>query len=686
MRPKLTAIAVALVLLISAVAFLLVIPTQDRALAGPAGVSTGLKAAVAPTYYIDLSLAATRTLPGYSDTLYYQVLNDTNGAPQSDLSTITITGTYYNTNHVLLKLPDTPINLTPPAATGSWGFVVPVNSTSTAFDWPAITVWANSTSLKMSADETDTVQVGVLEYVNAETDVCNVVGTCGNPGDLTTGNPATVHADVEIDAHGDTAPAAGETVKFTFYSTGSSPVPVSGVPATVTTDGSGQAAVTFTPLSTVFNVPGPNHVEIQVTDSVNTSLIIDTNVTFFLYNPVGVANFDFWLNASLYYSGETGTGYWQWAGTNTTVGTINVTNFQVFDEATVDLIDSGTIASTSPTGSFPFTLPATYAGDFEVWLYAHNTSEFFEFEATATADREIFTAIPSEFYYNPGDVITVTVTSEGAALSGTTVSAFVQAYDSGQTLYNSTVSGGSFQFTIPKIAPATEYVIAAWASSPTAGTVASAREDVDEASGYNFWAGISTLSSYSDGSFAPGQTIQLSYSIVPYGTSQAPKAAELELLVGPCTFDLCGSDTPAIKVWFVSSASGSVPFTIPAGTPNGIQTFTVYGDWPGGDGVNQLTINVNSNPSPLNYELGAGSGLTVGWLILLILLIVVALVVLMLGRRGKPSRMVMTPASSSPAPEWREPPTGGGSAGGGSSGSGSMGGSGDSPTPPAGTQ
>jgi hypothetical protein len=682
MRPKLTAVVVALVLLISAVAFLMVLPAQDRAAASPAVATIGLKAAVAPQYNIDLSLAATRILPGSADTLSYQVLNDTNGAPQSGLSTITITGTYYNSGLKLLKLPGTPINITPPAAIGSWNFVVPANSSSTAFDWPVITVWANSTSLDMTQETTTEVEVGVLQFVGANTDVCNVVGGCGNPGDLTTGNPATVHVDVEINAGGDTAPAVNYSAKFLFYSTGSSPVTVSGVPASVATDGSGEAAITFTPLSTTFNVPGPNHVEIEVTE--NSSVTIYDNVSFFLYNPVGVANFAFWLNSALYYSGESGTGHWQWAGTNSTVGTINVTNFQVYDDATDNLIDSGMIASTSPTGSFSFTLPSTYVGNFEVWMYAHNTSDFFELGQGATADRDIFAALPSEVYYNPGDTITVTITAEGAALSGTTVSAFVQEHGSGQTLYNSTVSGGSFQFTVPKVAPATEYVISAWASSPTAGTVASVEEDIYEASGFNFWAGVSTQSSYADGSFAPGQTIQLAYALTAYGNSQLPTQMELILIPGPCSI-VCGSDTPALKIWYVSGSSGSVPFTIPSGTPNGLQTFTVVAEFPGGEGANQITVNVNSSPSALNYELGAGSGLTVGWLILLILLVIVALVVLMLGRRGKPSRMVMSRASTSPAPEWKEPQSGGGSAGGGSSGSGSTGG-GDSPTPPAGTQ
>jgi hypothetical protein len=659
MRPMWTAVVVALVLLTSA--FLLVVPAQDRGMATPSHGSTGLRSAVTPSYFVSISFASTRSLPGYHDTLYYQVLNDTTGAPITTLSSIAITGTYYNTNLKVLPLPGTPINLTSPAPIGSWTFLVPVNSSTTTFDWPEITVWANDSSLSMNQSSTAAVETGHLGIIDDS--VCGVVGTCG---DLVTGNPATVTLTAEIVTGFGDSPAANETAKFIFYSTGSSPVTVAGVPASVTTNGAGVAAVTFTPLNTTFNVPGPDRIEVEVTDMENTSLTVYDNVTFFLFNPVGAANFAFYLDQELYYSGEQVVASWQWAGTNSSIGTINITNYQVYDAATGDLIANGLISSTSPTGSFHFDLPTTYAGNFEVFAFAHNSSDFFELEASATAYRMLFGIFPSEFYYNPGDTIIVAVTAQGPALTGATISAFVQASNSGQTLFNGTVSGSSFSFTIPKVAPADEYEIAAWASSPTAGTIASTAEYIDEASGFNFWAGVSTVSSYSDDSFAPGQTVQLSYAVTAFGTTAAPKVLIIEVLPGPCTIITCGTDTPAIKAWYVSGPTGSVSFTIPSGTPNGVQTFTVYGDWPAGDGLNQVEINVDSSPSPLNYELGAGSGLTVGWLILLILVIIVALVVLMLGRRGKqPSRMVMTPAASA-APEWKEAPSSGGTASGGS--------------------
>jgi hypothetical protein len=675
MRPVWSAVVVTIVLLTAA--FLLVIPGSDRGLTGPTATASGLKVDVAPTYVIDLGFSTQPVLPGYHDNLTWEILNDTNDAPFVGLTNITIRGTYYNTADKLLPLPGTPINITPIVAIGSFTFTVPANTSTNQADPPALTLWANSTSLKMTNVMADDLEVGVLTLVGER--VCTVTDTCGA---LTTGEPATVYVTSEaVATFGATAPVAGETAKFLFFSTGSSPVTVPGVPASVTTNAEGNAAVTFTPLNTIFNVPGPDHIEIEVTDAVNASLTKYDNVTFDLYNPVGTTNYLFSLSSNTYYSGEKVVASWQWAGTNTTVGTLNVTNYIVRDDDTGNVIASGPVGVTTASGSFSFTLPSNYFGAFTVYAYAHNSSESWEWTASADAQQAIFGIIPSEEYYNPGDSITVTVISEGPAVSGATISAYVQATNSGQTLFNGTVSGLSFQFTIPKVAPALHYDIAAWASTPTAGTVASTDEEISESSEYGFWAAITTPSSYADGSFAPGQVVQIGFKVVAYGTAILPEYQEVSVFPGSCTV-VCATETPALKSWFVTGSSGSVSFTIPSGTPNGQQNFIVVSEWVGGDGASQIGVNVNSSPSPLNYELGAGSGLTVGWLILLILLIVVVLVVLMTRRRGGPSRMVMTPAASSgAAPEWKEPqpqptppttpPSGetGGTSGGGSSSS-----------------
>jgi hypothetical protein len=656
MRPILPTIVVALVLV--SATFLLVVPTASHSLTGPAATSSGLRTAAVPTYSVQTFLGTDPILPGYRDVLYYEVLNDTNNAPIQDLSSVTVAGTYYNNAYQLLPFPGTTIDLGT-APIGSWSFIVPSNATTNPFDPPVLTIWANSTALGMNQSSHQFIEVGSLDFSQAS--VCDLISGCGS---LTVGSPATVTVGAQVQAaFGPTGPAANETVKVLFFSTGSSPVTVPGVPTTLVTDSNGYAALTFTPNSTVFNVPGPDHVEIQVTDSVNTSLSIFTNVTFYLYNPVGTTDYAFWLNSLLYYSGATVTANWQWRGTNSTVGTINVTNYYVFDSATNNVLASGIVDSNTSTGSFSFALPTTYYGNFYVDAFAHNGSDAWTFSAGASVTQVIFALIPSEYYFNPGDTVTVAITAQGAALNGASINAIVRASNSGQTLFNGPVSGDQFQFTVPSVAPAYAYSVAAYASTPTNGTIAQANTAVQEASGFNFWAAVSTPSSYSDGSYTPGQVVQLSYKIVPYGLETSPNLAVIYVFPGDCSIG-CTFSTPAIKSWMVTSASGTLSFALPQGMTNGLHMFNVFAVFVGGYGSDLLGVNINSSPSALNYELGAGSGFTVGWLILLVLIVVVGYFVFTMMRRKPKSTMMMSPSASgsaSSAPEWKEPPSGGSS-------------------------
>ncbi|WP_410969293.1 hypothetical protein, partial [Salmonella sp. SAL04284] len=83
------------------------------------------------------------------------------------------------------------------------------------------------------------------------------------------------------------------------------------------------------------------------------------------------------------------------------------------------------------------------------------------------------------------------------------------------------------------------------------------------------------------------------------------------------------------------------PITIPSGTPSGIVLFEVEALFgvcgTGCSAFSDFSVSVNSSPSALSYQLGAGSGLTVGWLILFLLIVIVVIVILvMMRRRGRP--------------------------------------------------
>ena len=657
------AVVVALALLTGA--FASVAPMLDHNLSPAATSSSGLQMAAAPNYSIGLHVVTQPVLPGYHDTLWYDVENATTGAPIQTLSTITILGTYYNTAHQLLKMPGTPVSeSTNPINT--WGFLVPTNASAAGGFLPVLTVWANSSSLKMNQSSSMEVLVGNLDIPAGDATVCDAITGCGS---LTVGNPGTVSVTAVVqDVFGGSAPAAGESVKFLFYRADNSSVTVPGIPASLTTNSSGSASVTFTPSSKIFNVSGPNRVEIEITDSVNTSLTVYTNVSWYLYNPVGALNFAFYLDSATYYSGQTVTATWQYVPTNGTIGPINVTNYVVLDTATSNVIADGVIESTAATGTFSFALAGDYVGVFEVFLIVHNSTEEFTASAEASSSAGILLITPSEPYYNPGDTITVWVNEEGPALAGTTVSAFVQSSNSGQTLYNATVTGGSFQFNIPTVAPAPQYEIFAWASTPTNGTIAQTSQEIYENSGYSFVCGLTTVSSYADFSFTPGATVNVGYHITALGTSPLPNLIEIQIgSLGGATID----------TYWVTSPSGSVPFTVPSGTPNGPQSFLMSASFSTGSVLGLFTVIVDATPSPLNYELIGDSGLTVSLLGVIVLAIVVAVALWRMRRRGKPT-LVMSPAGSAPSagPEGKEPGPSGESTGGGA----------DAPSPPPGAQ
>ncbi|MGI0155915.1 MAG: hypothetical protein ACREDE_07285, partial [Thermoplasmata archaeon] len=118
--------------------------------------------------------------------------------------------------------------------------------------------------------------------------------------------------------------------------------------------------------------------------------------------------------------------------------------------------------------------------------------------------------------------------------------------------------------------------------------------------------------------------------------------------------------------------------TIPSNAPSGVTVFEMYvyaSNLYGPDCAAgafcfaETGVTVNAHPSILSLELGAGSGLTVGWLVLLIVILVVAVLLVLLVRRGRTPRSPLTLAaptteempppapapSTSPATEWSGP-------------------------------
>jgi hypothetical protein len=177
------------------------------------------------------------------------------------------------------------------------------------------------------------------------------------------------------------------------------------------------------------------------------------------------------------------------------------------------------------------------------------------------------------------------------------------------------------------------------------------------------------VSSYSDGSYQPGQTVTLNYQVVPIDGTALPQFFNFELTApGFAYYNYIQNAAP----------TGTIGFTIPSNALAGnlVVNLHVTGSLTAGSCVptsnctGTTGLFINPHPSVLSMELGAGSGVTVGWLILLILVLVVAIVLfLVLRRRGGPRGGTgsaptsvtepMSPAapapSSPPASEWKAP-------------------------------
>ncbi|HKS59544.1 MAG TPA: hypothetical protein VJS68_02055, partial [Thermoplasmata archaeon] len=329
---------------------------------------------------------------------------------------------------------------------------------------------------------------------------------------------------------------------------------------------------------------------------------------------------------------------------------------------TGNVLGVGTITSGGTSGSFAFALPSGYTGRIFVQVEVHNQTQVSGAYSYATVLPPALTVTPSELFYLPGDTITVSVSTQGQVFQGSTLYELVTNANS-QQVSNGSIGGGSFQIHVPSIDASGSYTVSVWAVATDGSVIASSLTSLSEFIGLTLHVGVQTPSSYADGSYQPGQALQLSYSLAPSGPVSAPRTFLLEIAPGFLFF----GGGPGSVADQVNGASGSVGYSVPSNIGSGAQMFTVFAVIPGCvptcSVVTSFSILVNSHPSVFSMEVPAGSGLTVGWIVLLVLIVLVAVALFVgLRRRGRP--MVLRPEShatapaASPAPAaWSEPAT-----------------------------
>ncbi|HZY70236.1 MAG TPA: hypothetical protein VFF67_04570 [Thermoplasmata archaeon] len=619
------------------------------------------------TYVIGAELTASAYLPGHSGSVYFEVDSTVTGGPFSSVSNVYVIANYAKAAGGIGAVSGFPRNVST-GVQGTFNFTVPTDAL-TYTGGVNFLIFANISSPAES--ESTSLTAPVADVNTPAIQVRSCPSGCAT-GVFQDGTPVYVIVQATLswgNPYFGTAPAAGLSVSFHFTSASNPVTPPGAWPANLTTNSSGGAAIVFIASATTFVTTAPAAVTVSLTDAIDPAVHVTSTTTFSVTKTApGVARLQVLLDSAQYYGGDTVKASWQLGGVNSSGASAwVVSSFFVFGLNTGTVVAWGNLTGSAAQGSVSFTLPVGFGGTIEVVIEAHNGTSSTAGFSSASVTAPTILLNPNEAAYLPGDTVTVAVTTEGQVFNGATI--YTSVVDSsGNTLFAGTLTNGAISVTIPKVGAPSSVTFNVAAETMSNGLIARQAIVLDEASGYTLWAGVTTASNYVDNSFQPGQTVTIHYQIAGVGATPLPRSFEIVVYPGASLFTFSGYGS---VLGMSTSPTGSVQYTLPSNTPAGAQSFTVYA-YIGACGfscfaASAFSLNVNPSPSALGYELGAGSGLTVGWLILFLLIVIIAIVGL-IWHRGHGRPVVMKPEGGSGSQAWKE--TGG--SGGGSSSSSSQ--------------
>jgi hypothetical protein len=620
------------------------------------------------TITVSTSVGTGATLPGQPITVFWTLPSVANDATLYTRATnVTITGHYTGNGTVQGFFAHGNLALAPTASgEGSWSGIVPANTTpDTQIHLEVYAVTNVSGQLAENASANVSVDVGGLTIRG--TGLTPAPPTCDLVNDGTFATGTVIAGCVEAGAlyHATFTTIAGLPVAIAYWN-GTAHVSPAGTPTSLTTNATGEAGFTFLATSPPFvgQIQSPRFNALNFTVSVpgaGTHYVWTSwaNDTFSLTGGSPSTGFvQVSLDRTNYYVGATAIATWAVGSTNVSrTGPVVPVAWSVtgpssvtYAEGTVDSVLSG------GTQAIPIT-EAMASVTIEVWVYAANATQAFESYASATVLNPTLLLTPASNYYTTGGTASVAADLNGGGTGATIQYQASGTWPSGTGLMaNGTVANGSsLSVRIPSVDPPYSVAVDVWA---TVGgqVVATAVAELHLILGYSVQLGVTTASSYADGSYQPGQSVTLSYQVVAFDGAALPQVL---------TFDLSAVGFPTLDVLAGVAPSGSISYTIPSDAPQGtlfLELQAIGGLTPGeclptGSCLAIVSLTINPHPSFLGWELGAGSGVTVGWLLLLVLLIVVAVSLLFLLRRrggGRRSTGSATPTDASPS-EWKEP-------------------------------
>jgi hypothetical protein len=651
-------------------------------------------------YYVDTQASVSypqSVLPGDPISVFWWAYLDSNGNGLfTGATSVWIMGHYHGNGTYQNFFPGGMIQLT----TGSWGQwngTVPLNATAdTTIQFE---VWViTSVGGVVAENESDGVSVAVGQLWEENNGLTDEPAYCLGSYYLYESIPvdSTAAACIQVGSEYSDyfTPIAGLPVTIGYWNGTTHVTPTGGAPTSGTTNSNGVVEVTFNatapPFTTFLQYPYyDNAVNFSVTvPGANSSVSTWTgwdNITNWAISPypsaAGVVNVE--LDHTEYFAGTTATATWSIESTAaSSTGPITADVWTVVnEESEATTYASGTFSGAAQSGTFTFAITSAMVNQaIEVVIYASNATLGFYAYAYAEVIAPTLLLTPGSVFYTEGSSPTVTAALAGsaAAPAGTTIAWQEWAYwedDYNVVLVASgtVANGGTITFPISSTTPPQYVEVDAWAT--TAGVIlASSSTVLQLETGYSVLLGVGTVSNYADGSFQPGQTVTLNYQLVSIDGTALPQTFSFSLFVVGLAYSQSVENV---------APTGSVAFTIPSNAPAGtlIVMLQVTGALTAGPCVGSIntdenactgitTLLVNPSPSVFNLELGAGSGLTVGWLVLLIIVILVAIVLYVVLRRrggsrssttGPPAAATESMSPPAPAPStgppaaWSEP-------------------------------
>jgi hypothetical protein len=628
---------------------------------------------------------ASAYLPNHSGAMYFFVNRTVNNAPAMDITSVNVTAVYTTTADVVQNLPGYPQSVRP-GPSGEWNFTVPSNA-STYSDL-YFRVFANATGPSGAPNSETTVGSAPVGYVptpRVYLGDCPSAASCETDV-FTSGELAFVEVQSYIYTPNGTGPASGLTAAFRFDSGVTAVTPAGNFPATLTTNSSGAAEIVFNASASTFPASQTATVNVTLTDSLNAASTYGPVIISFSVSPVTplAPGILVQFASGQYFAGDTAVVNWWFGGLNSTstegwtISSWSVWLYDPYSGGTTLVAWQSIDSSTAVSGSFTVAVPQASGGDLEAQVDAYNATDYTSGYDQVSVTAPVLLVNPSEEYFEPGDTVTVSISPQGQVFGSATFYETVSASD-GVQLSNGVFSGNQFAFSVPSILTSSTIYIYVSAQTPSNGVVADSETEIYQGTGLYVVGGVKTVSNYIDGTFQPGQTITISYDVYSEGHAVLPRTLWIYLYPGSVYF----SGGSGLVQFQTTSPTGTFQYTIPSNTPPGVLQFFLYVDdqycsgncYPG----TSFGVSVEPNPSVLGYELGAGSGITVGWLILLVIILVVAVVLFVVLRRrgGSPGRASVSPYSAYPSsptpaaatvdstpppgaggppPAWQEPP------------------------------